>query len=92
MWNEQFKFRVDYKLPSEGDKCDANGTDTNGTTKKKEEQQKLIIKIMDRDNFTQDDFLGQATYVTYWIVMIGLINCHFQLSNYKEFEKIAGSI
>ncbi|KAL3838413.1 hypothetical protein ACJIZ3_023004 [Penstemon smallii] len=45
VWNEKFKFKVEYPAAGAGE----------------QEQYKLLLKVVDHDNFTNDDCLGQAT-------------------------------
>ncbi|PIN03816.1 putative Ca2+-dependent phospholipid-binding protein [Handroanthus impetiginosus] len=51
MWNEKFKFSVDYPI-SQGDNINDPNYHNN---------YKLFLQIMDRDTFTSDDYLGKAT-------------------------------
>ncbi|KAK6145357.1 hypothetical protein DH2020_022177 [Rehmannia glutinosa] len=45
VWNEEFKFRVEYPT----------------TPARDDQNYKVFLQIMDRDSFTQDDYLGQTT-------------------------------
>ncbi|XP_073021187.1 16 kDa phloem protein 1-like [Primulina eburnea] len=64
VWNEKFKFRVEY--PIKGD-----------------EHHKLILKIMDKNTFTQDDFVGQTTINLKELFGIGVENGMAQLPPQK---------
>ncbi|KAL8551985.1 hypothetical protein ACS0TY_000876 [Phlomoides rotata] len=59
-WNEKFKFMVEYPPPQ---------SDT-----KDEPQQKLLLKIMDHDSFTNDDYIGQATIYVKELFELGIEN------------------
>uniref|UniRef100_A0A5B7C506 C2 domain-containing protein n=1 Tax=Davidia involucrata TaxID=16924 RepID=A0A5B7C506_DAVIN len=54
VWNEKFKFNVEYP-----------GAD---------DQYKLILKIMDKDAFSADDYLGQATIYLKDLLALGVEN------------------
>ncbi|XP_057475544.1 16 kDa phloem protein 1-like isoform X1 [Actinidia eriantha] len=65
IWNEKFKFRVEYP-----------GGDN---------KYKLILSVMDKDTFTSDDFLGQATIYLKDLLALGVENGSAELppSKYK---------
>ncbi|PIN03818.1 putative Ca2+-dependent phospholipid-binding protein [Handroanthus impetiginosus] len=62
MWNEKFKFSVDYPI-SQGD----NINDPNYYS-----NYKLFLQIMDGDTFTSDDYLGKATIYLKELFEIGV--------------------
>ncbi|KAL1535606.1 16 kDa phloem protein 1-like [Salvia divinorum] len=59
VWNEKFKFKVELKKDMSKEE-------------KRKQQHKLILKIMDQDNFTVDDFVGQATVYVTELLEIGM--------------------
>ncbi|XP_047956253.1 elicitor-responsive protein 1-like [Salvia hispanica] len=59
VWNEKFKFKVELKKGMSKEE-------------KRKQQHKLILKIIDQDNFTLDDFLGQATVYVNELLEIGM--------------------